>query len=72
MARLKEDQYDFLESHIKEITSQTALITNVLIEIKQVSSNLQSTSIRKEDRLLSLNKMPEKKPIASVDRFGSK
>lgn len=72
MARLKEDQYDFLESHIKEITSQTALITNVLIEIKQVSSNLQSTSIRKEDRLLSLNKMPEKKPIASVDRFGGK
>ena len=72
MARLKEDQYEFLESHIKEITSQTALITNVLIEIKQVSSNLQSTSIRKEDRLLSLNKMPEKKPIASVDRFGGK
>ena len=72
MARLKEDQYDFLESHIKEITSQTALITNVLIEIKQVFSNLQSTSIRKEDRLLSLNKMSEKKPIASVDRFGSK
>lgn len=72
MARLKEDQYDFLESHIKEITSQTALIANVLIEIKQVSSNLQSTSIRKEDRLLSLNKMPEKKPIASVDRFGGK
>ena len=72
MARLKEDQYDFLESHIKEITSQTALITNVLIEIKQVSSNFQSTSIRKEDRLLSLNKMPEKKPIASVDRFGGK
>lgn len=72
MARLKEDQYDFLESHIKEITSQTALITNVLIEIKQVSSNLQSTSIRKEDRLLSLNKMSEKKPIASVDRFGGK
>ncbi len=72
MAKLKEDQYDFLESHIKEITSQTALMTNVLIEIKQVASNLQSTSIRKEDGLLGLNKVPEKKSIASADRFGSK
>ena len=70
MARLKEDQYDFLESHIKEITSQTALMTNVLIEIKQVASNLQSVSVKKTDELLSLSKLPEKKSIANISRFG--